>query len=496
MSRVLTAAATAALTLALTAGAAMAQDWRALARQDLQAAHDELAAEHPAPVVPGAAAQSFNAWLDTGLQQSLSKINAVNGAAAHTYLLRYYAAGFRDSNITARASYDTAETKFFAISWAGIATGWRNGEYVVTYVQPGVRAAPPVGAVVTECNLQPIEEFARAKLDLWEGDLNSEAGRVNTAPYLLWNRNNSFANGVPSTCKFRIGRRERDFELRPQPATPANLEAAYRATIYTAAATPLSIETVNGRPWVNVHSFSDDAGWDAFNAQLTQQVASLQGPQGFVLDLRGASGASNLGSSARGYATVNRIWTPEFAQSKQPSGVDFTYRPSPKTREWYATVIGRMQQDARFVYESPQIIAQTQAILAGYDAAIAAGQTSFNLPSVAAAAGAAPANPVQGPIVVLVDSGCGGGCLDTVDLLTRLPNVRIAGSPTPPDSIFIEQTVTRLPSNYADITYGHKAWTSRERGNNQPVNPGQGLAYTGNPADEAALRTWVGTLFQ
>ena len=199
MSRVLTAAATAALTLALTAGAAMAQDWRALARQDLQAAHDELAAEHPAPVVGGAAAQSFNAWLDTGLQQAMSKINSVNSAAAHTYLLRYYAAGFRDSNITGRASYDTAETKFFAISWPGIATGWRNGEYVVTYVQPGVRAAPPLGAVVTECNLQPIEDFARAKLDLWEGDLNSEAGRVNTAPYLLWNRNNPFAAGTPST---------------------------------------------------------------------------------------------------------------------------------------------------------------------------------------------------------------------------------------------------------------------------------------------------------
>lgn len=495
MTRTLTAVATAALTLAVSAGSVFAQDFRALAQQDLQAAHDELAAEHPAPAVGGAAAQTFNAWLDTGLQQSLAKVGQVNSGAAHAYLLRYYAAGFRDSNITARASYDTPTTRFSALAWPGVATGWRNGEYVVTYVQRGVRNAPPLGAVVTECNLQPIEEFARAKLDLWEGDLNSEAGRVNTAPYLLWNRNNSFAPGVPSTCKFRVGRRERDYQLSPQPPEAANLEAAFRASLYTAGATPLSIETVNGRPWVNIHSFSDDAGWDTFNAQLAEQAATLRGAQGFVLDLRGAGGASNLGSSARGYGAVNRIWTPEFAQSKQPSGVDFTYRASPKTREWYATVIGRMQQDARFVYESPQVIEQTQAILAGFDQAIAAGQPTFTLPSAPAAAVEAT-NPVQGPVIVLVDSGCGGGCLDTVDLLSRLPNVRIAGSPTPPDSIFIEQTVTRLPSNYADLTYGHKAWTSRERPNNQPVTPAQGLAYTGVATDEAAVRTWVGTLFQ
>ena len=44
MSRILPVAATAALTLALGAGSVSAQNFQALARQDLQAAHDELAA--------------------------------------------------------------------------------------------------------------------------------------------------------------------------------------------------------------------------------------------------------------------------------------------------------------------------------------------------------------------------------------------------------------------------------------------------------------------
>ncbi|GAA0867450.1 hypothetical protein GCM10009116_00270 [Brevundimonas basaltis] len=499
MSRILPVAATAAaLTVSLTlgAGTASAQDWRALASQDLQAARAELAANHPAPVVPGQASQTFQAWLDAGLQDALSKVGQSNSGSSHAYLLRYYAAGFRDSNIVIRPSYETAADRFSAISWPGLSTGWRDGQYVVTYVQPGVRGLPPVGAVVTECNLTPIEEYAREKLDLWEGDLNTEAGRVTTAPYLLWNRNNPYASGTPSTCKFKVGRRERDYEFRPVPVVPANLEAAYRATVYTPGPVPLAIETVNGRPWINVHSFADDAGWDAFNAQLVSQLPTIQGPQGFVLDLRGGSGSSNLGSTARGYGVLNRLWTPEFTQSRQPTGGDFVYRATPANREWYAQVIQRMKQDARFVYEAPEVIAQTEAVLAAFDAAIAAGQPSFTQPLPEKAADPNVANPVQGPVVVLVDAGCSGGCLDTLDLVSRLPNVRIAGSTTAADSIFIEQTVERLPSTYANLSYGHKAWVSRQRGNNQPFIPAQGLTYTGNPVDETAVRAWVGSLFQ
>ena len=496
MSRILPVAATAAMTLALGAGSALAQDFQTLARQDLQAARDELAANHPAPVVPGQASDTFRAWLDAGLQDALSKVGQSNSGSSHAYLLRYYAAGFRDSNIVIRPSYETSADRFTATSWPGLATGWRNGQYVVTYVQPGVRRLPPVGAVVTECNLVPIEEYSRTKLDLWEGDLTTEAGRITSAPYLLWNRNNPYAGGTPSTCKFKVGnRRERDYDLRPVPVVPANLEAAYRATLYTPGPVPLAIETVNGRPWINVHSFADDAGWDAFNAQLQGQLAAIRGPQGFVLDLRGGSGSSNLGSTARGYGVLNRIWSSEFTQSRQPTGEDFVYRATPGNRQWYAEVIERMKQDPRFVYEAPEVIAQTEAVLAAFDAAIAAGQPSFTQPQVATTADPAVANPVQGPVIVLVDAGCSGGCLDTLDLVSRLPNVRIAGSTTAADSIFIEQTVERLPSSYADLSYGHKAWVSRDRGNNQPFVPAPGLTYTGDPVDETAVRAWVGSLF-
>jgi hypothetical protein len=495
MSRFLPVAATAALALALAAGSVSAQDFRALARQDLQTAHDELAANHPAPAIPGAASNSFRAWLDTGLQEALGMAGRANSGDAHAYLLRYYAGGFRDSNITATPTFE-GMGPYFGTAWPGFATGWRNGKYVVTYVKPGVRNAPRVGDEVVECNLRPIEEFAREKLDRWEANLETEAGRVTSAPYLLWNRNNSFTTGMPSMCSFRSGtRRPREIELKPQPLVAGDLEAAYRATVYMPGATPLSVETVNGRPWVNVHSFSDSAGWDAFNAQVVEQAAALRGPQGFVLDLRAASGSSVYTSTARGYGLANRIWTPEFTASRQPAAGDLTYRATPGNRAWFAETLMRMEADPRFVQEAQSVIEQTRGIVAAFDTALAANQATFTVPGRAVAADTGAPNPVQGPVIVLVDGGCSGGCLDTLDLLSKLPNVRIAGSTTATDTIFIEPSISRLPSNYSDLSYGHKAWTSRARANNQPYTPAQGLAYTGNPTDEAAVRAWVGTLF-
>ena len=492
MQRLLTASA-AGLALAVCAGAASAQDFRTLARQDLTAAHDALRDNHPAAVLPGPASQTFRAWLDAGLADSLAKAAQVNSGDAHAYLMRYYGAGFRDSNIDITPTFEGLGP-YFVTGWPGFTTGWRNGAYEVTYVKPGVRGAPPVGAVLVECQGRTAEEMAMARLDRWEGDLTTEAGRVRSAPYMLWNRNNQWTGGVPGSCKFKNGRRSRDYDLRPQPIEPGAIEEAYRATVYMPPATPLAVEQVNGRPWVHVHSFADSAGWDAFNAQIEGDIASLHGPQGFVLDLRGASGQSYR-STTRGYGLANRIWTPEFTVSRQPAAGEITYRATAGNRQWFVETLARMEADPRFVQESGPVIEETRAIIAAFDAALEANQPLFTLAGRPAVQDTGAPNPVQGPVVVLVDSGCSGGCLDTLDLLTRLPNVRLVGATTATDSIFIERTNVRLPSNYSDLSYGHKAWTSRQRPSHQPFTPAEGLTFTGNPADEVAVRTWVGTLF-
>lgn len=491
MTRLLTAVAASALMLAGSAGIASAQNFSQLALQDLAAAHAALRDNHPAATMEGAAGEPFRAWLDAGLADARAKAGQVNSGDSHAYLMRYYGRGFHDANIAIRPTYEGL-APWFATSWPGFSTAWRNGSYVVSHVMPGLRGAPPLGAVLKSCDEVPVADLVADRLAGWEADVTTEAGRVRSAPYLLWNRNNPFGGGVPAECTFTVGRRDRDFRVKTQVGDPAALEAAYRASVYTPSATPLAVEQVDGRAWINVHSLADDAAWDAFYAQVEGQIDAIRGPAGMVIDLRGASGAS-INATARGYALANRIWTPEFTVSRQPPAGQITYRATAANRQWFADTLGRMQADPRFVQESGPVIEQTAAIVAAFDAAIAAGQASFTMEGPAPVADTGAANPVQGPVVVLVDSGCSGGCIGVVDLLTRLPNVRLAGSPTDVRSIFIEPTILRLPSNYSDLTYGHKAWTSQVAQHNQPHTPA--LAYTGNPTDEAAVRAWVGTLF-
>lgn len=485
------ALAASAAVLALTAAAApaAAQDWRALAAQDLAAAREELKANHPAAVVPGPG-DAFRAWVDAGHDLIAAELGRVRGARDYYYVLQGYAGGFRDNNIRLNPSYEPLPA-WFAAGTPNFATAWRNGGYVVSWVKPGVRGLPPLGARVVSCDDTPVEQLAQSRLDRWEGNLQLESERVRTAPYLLWDRDNSFSPGLPRQCRFQVGRGQRNFVLTTAFTSEEDRRAAWSASVFTPA-TPLSVETVDGRSWIRVHTLEPNADWRGFYATVEAQRAALQGPAGLVIDLRGASGL-DAEAARRGYGLANRLWTVDFTAPRQPEAGSIVYRATPGNRDWYARALARMEADPLFVSESMPVIEQTRAIVAAFDAAIAAGQASFTLPGRPAVTDSGAANPVQGRVVVLIDGGCTGGCLDVLDLLTNLPNVTLAGAPTGADSIFIEATDLRLPSNYGDLSYGHKAWATRERGHNVPYTPQ--ATYSGNPADEAAVRAWVSSLF-
>lgn len=492
--KTLPATAASVLALGLVAQSAAAQDWRAAAEQDLTAARDALAANHPAAVIDAPSSARFRSWLDEGYAAAQGDLGRVNSPNAYAYLLRGYGNGFRDANIDMGPTW-AGRQPWDGVAWANFATAWRDGSYVVSWVNPAVRRnVPEVGWVLDSCDGRPAEEIAQERLDRWEGDLTLEADRIATAPYLFWDRGNPMAGGMPGECRFMDGRRRRNVRITTDFAAPADREAAYRASVYVPPSVPLAVEMVNGLAWVNVHTLADDADWAAFLAQVDAQQAAIRSAPGVVIDLRGADGTS---ASAASYVlrAAARIWTPEWIGSAQPDGAQISYRATPANREWFAQALARMQGDPSFVANNPATIAETQAVVAAFDQAIQAGQQTFTRPVPAPGAIETPANPVTGNVVVLVDGGCSGGCLDAVDVLKNLPNVRLAGQTTSADTLFIEPTVTALPSTFGRVVYGHKAWINRERASNQPHTPDQGLTYTGNPTDEAAVRAWVAGLF-
>lgn len=491
--KTLLAAAASALALTVTAGAVAAQDWRAAAEQDLTAAHAALRDNHPAAVIDGPTSAHFRTWLDAGLNEAREDLNRVNSPNAYAYLLRGYANGFRDANIDLAPTWE-GRAPWDGVAWANFATAWRDGGYVVSWVKPGVRGTPQVGWLLESCDDVSAEDIAQRRLDRWEGDLTLEADRVATAPYLFWDRGNPMAGGLPSQCRFRDGRRNRNVRITTEFAAPEDREAAYRASVYVAPTTPLAVEMIDGLAWVNIHSLADDADWTAFLAQVDAQQAAIRGASGVVIDLRGARAES---ASAASYIlrAAARIWTPEWIGASQPTGVQLGYRATPENRQWFADALGRMQDDPVFAASNPATIAETQAVVEAFDQALQSGQQTFTRPVTAPGAIETGANPVTGNVVVLVDGGCSGGCLDAVDVLTDLPNVRLAGQTTSADTTFIEPTILHLPSNFGRLTYGHKAWTNRERSSGEPHTPDEGLTYAGDPTDETAVRAWVAGLF-
>ena len=510
-----TLASLAGFTLALMSTTAVAQtvDWRAAAQQDLQAIQTELRENHPAMVVGGQEA-AFNAQLQAGLTEAQGRIGDVRDALDYSYLMRGYARSLGDTNIWFEPNWQRAPL-WDGVAWTNFTVGWRNGGYEVTWVKDGVRNLPPIGARLVSCDGQTAEELARRRLDGWEGELDLEADRVMTAPYLFWDRGNPFIGGLPAECEFRVGNRNRDFRLTSGFATEGERRAAWAATIYTPQ-TPLALETFPGGHWLHVHDLTQ-AGSDAFLAQIDAQLDAIRGGN-VVIDLRGAMD----GSPALGYSLANRLWGVEYRVAQQNIAGEIVYRVSQDNRDYYADVLGRMQADAAFAYNYPGSVRAMQELVGRFDEALAAGQQTFTqpivppIPAVEAAAvegttaegeetatgeaaaplaPTAPTNPMRGNVIVLVDAGCRNACLDVVDMLVTLPNVRVAGTPTGADSIHFEIDRQPLPSGQGFLNYGIKTWIGRARPSNTPHTPAQGLAYTGNPADDAAVRTWVQSLF-
>jgi hypothetical protein len=512
-------AATVAAATMLAAAAAQAQDWSAAANQDLQAIHDALRDNAPQVYVERDSA-SFRSTLDAGLAQAKTQnLAKVDNAAAYAYALKAYTGAFRDPNIALAPNW-APPPPWFAITWPGFSTAYKDGAYVVAYNDPSSKGLPPLGAKVISCDKRPVEAIAQERLDRYEADLTSAAGRFQSAPYLLWDRANTMLSPLPQKCDFDVGGRKRTFTLNGQFGGEPQRQAAFLA----AAPKPsgISLESFGqGGFWINVHSFDDGQSWSGLFAQVDQNSAAIRNAPVIVIDLRGA----DTGSIRNGYRLINRLWDPAFILANNPPATKISYRASKANHDFYKALADRLAADPMTNSES----GGWQGLVADFDKAIAAGQPLIERnetpttaesapmqpiaaapePGTAPAPGAAaapppppppppppvpsapPPNPMKAKVIVLTDYWCAGACLNLLDVLTRLPNVVQVGTQTTANSIFIGQTQIQLPSGQAHIAYGDKAWLDRPRASNQPYTPPAGMTYTGDLADTAALKAWV-----
>jgi len=466
---------------AFSASAAGAQTWSQSARQDLQAAHDILRDNSPAAVVDKDSAK-FRGWLDTGLQQGLANAAKVTGQLGYENVMRGYLTGFRDPNISFVGGVAPL-AGWYAAAWPGFATTWSNGAYVVGWSRGGDKL-PPIGAKLLSCDKLSAEQLAQQRLDRWEGDLTQAADRARTAPILLWDRANPFAGIPPQKCQFDVAGRKKTYQMAYQSTAEAERRAAWQAALGKAQGGPTMEAWGDGRYWLRLPTFVEGPEWDAFLAQVDQQLPALQSASVVVLDMRGADDAP---TSRNGYKLANRLWGPDFVLANQPQVGNAAYRVSPLNRAVYADALNRMRTDVLSYYQVPI----WEKMLADFDAALAAGQPVLQRNETRPVQDANATSAMKGKVVVLTDSFCAAQCLALMDLFTKLPGVTHAGAATAGDTIFVGQTVAPLPSAQGSVAFGNKAWLDRARASGPGYTPT--AVYTGRWADEAAVRAFVET---
>ena len=199
-----------------------------------------------------------------------------------------------------------------------------------------------------------------------------------------------------------------------------------------------------------------------------------------MIDLRGNGG----GNSDYGDGLARHLFGDAVVNANAPLWGDLVFQAGPLSRKWAADALAQSKDNPEWLASLKPISEKLNAAPLGSRVLIpASDDRPANAPQ-------AP-NPMKGHVVVLIDQACFSACLDTLDLFTRLPGVTLAGVETGADTIFMDGMQTPLPSGKGRLTFGIKAWIQRARGSNIPYRPDPAWVYTGDLADEAALKTWL-----
>ena len=449
--------------------------WRAAARQDIEAIHDTLRDNAPFMVVDRDSAD-MRRWLETGRTEALGDLPKVTDGRGYYYVLARYIGGFRDGHIGLGLSQGAIKGRM--PDWPGFALTWRNDRYEVGWVQPGLEASvPPVGAALVGCDGQPAEALAQARLDRLFGNLKLEAERSALAFQLL--RDYHYPVPSPEACIFRAAGSEQSWKLTWSTPAGATVDTAAKGLFAPRAKFGVGRWGANGW-WIGAPAMAGEEDWKALYAAIDANLAAIRAADVVVIDLRGNGG----GNSDYGDRLAHQLFGDAVANANAVVWGDLVFKDGPLSRKWAADGVAQAK-------DNPEWLADIKPVSEKLAAAPLGSRVLIGATGERPARRDPPPSPMKGRVVVLVDHACFSACLDTLDVFTRLPGVKLAGVETGADTIFMDGLRAPLPSGKATLRFGIKAWVQRQRGSNIPYEPDPSLHYTGSLADEGALKHWL-----
>jgi hypothetical protein len=464
--------------LASPAQAQSPHPWAEMARMDLQAIHDVLAANHPGPVDPQ---NGFYArWLEEGLRRAQERAASAKRFADYERALRLYVNGFRDGHIG--VSFTLTSPNY---SWPGFIVRRPDPAAPARVVFSSADSGVPQDAEVVRCDGRSLDELASERLVpfFWNADITHERWSSLPRLFLLHPQETELR---ATSCTFRVAGTERDIPLRW--TNIANRDWSEHAAASLGRPGELGL-TKRGDLWfVTLPSFQYSGEGAARISALIEEIKA-KAPEmrtgTVVFDVRGNGG----GNSAWGRRIAAALWSDDWVNRIENS-FDWTvdWRASPENLQHLSQIAERSQRDG---------LADAAASWGrARDAMAAALQRGERLVRVANPAtvptGAPPANPVTGKVFLLTDNACASACLDFADIVRRLPNARHVGLPTSADALYIDNTSAVLPSSVGRLSYSLKVYRNRVRGHNQWYEPH--VRWPGGIMTDEALTRWISSL--
>ena len=438
--------------------------------------HDILRDNAPFTVV-GRDSAAMRRWLETGRSGALNDLPKVTDGRSYWYVLGRYVGGFRDGHISFGLTKGAIKGRM--PDWPSFVLSRRNGAYVVGWADPSAEDVPPIGATLVGCGGQSTETLVKARLDRVFGNMNMEAERSAFAFQLL--RDYHYPVESPKTCTFRSGGQDKTWKLRWSTPAAASVDAAWKATASPRAKFGVSRWGENAW-WIGVPSMSGDEEWKALYAEIEKNLGSIRTADALVIDLRGNGG----GNSDYGVRLAHLLYGDEVADEHGVTWGDLVFKDGPLSRQWASEQVSRAKDD-------PDRLALMEKTVEELEAAPLGSKVVIGTTIKQHRQARHPQNPMKGHVTVLIDRACFSACLDTLDVFTRLPGVKLAGVETGGDTIFMDAMRAPLPSGKATMSFGIKAWAQRVRGSNVTYKPDAALRYSGSMADELGLRRWLGS---
>jgi len=466
------------------------RDWGAALRQDAQALHDDIAANHPGPLNrrdPGFAKRN-----DAQLALALGRVRNARTYADYFFALREYVASFNDGHMGIGAYGNTPN----GIRWPGFLTSYDSGQDIRVFLTTD-EANVPVGARLLGCDGMTADRYAAATLGKMWGRWNLASQRLTLGRLLFLDEGSRYIPQARS-CRFEVDGRRRVVPLKWRPMGRAERSERMKMVFPREASREFGARVLeDGSRWYSIPSFDGEPQSPAGKA-LPPMIAAMRADRvalaaapAIVLDLRGNGGGSSDWS--RQIAEV--LWSRAAFRRLPTVKVYVDWRVSRANLEAIKHAYSRRGSGSAL---APEARAWFETVIKGLSEAMARGERLWRQPDEEAGqspdVAEAPQPPMlvlRGPVYLLTDATCGSACLDAVDLWRGLGAVHV-GQTTSADTLYMEVRELRLPSGIGAVSMPMKVYRGRPRGSNEPVVPIH--TFKGDIRDTAAIERWIATL--